>query len=280
MHRFTTPVPPRLSLELRAGSITVETGETDETTVELVALNDSKATREAIDATTVDQRGDEIVVHVPARFAALPGRGPSIAMRVNAPHEAALRIKSGSAPVTATGRYGTTRIDTGSGDIEVGDIVDSGRVQSGSGDVRIQRVAKDIVVKTGSGDIAVGTFAGDASFGTGSGDIEVTEGGRGLEAKTGSGDISVGQAARDVRITTGSGRVSIDAADEGEVGVKAASGSIRVGVRDGTAVWLDVRSASGRVTSDLAPTGEPSPGERQLRLRLSTASGNIGLGRV
>jgi len=280
MHRFVTPEPPRLSLELRSGSIAVDTGEVEETTVELVPLNDSKVTQEAIDAAVVDQRGRDIVVHVPMRFGAIPGRAPQIALRVSAPHEAALRVKSGSAAVTATGRYGTTRIDTGSGDVEIGDVDGAARIQSGSGDVRVQRVTGDVVVKTGSGDIAVGSFVGEASLGSGSGDVTVEVGGRALGAKTGSGDVSIGQAPSDVRVSTGSGRVQIDAIDEGEVDVRAASGAVRVGVRSGTAAWLDVRSISGRVTSELASAGEPGPGERHVRLRLSTASGNVDLMRV
>jgi hypothetical protein len=84
-----------------------------------------------------------------------------------------------------------------------------------------------------------------------------------------------------VRITTGSGKVALGAVAEGEVRVKAASGNIRVGVCGGTAAWLDVRSISGRVRSDLATGGgEPQADERTVRLSLSTASGNVELTRV
>lgn len=280
MYRFSTPAPPRLSLELQAGSIAVETGDVEETTVELVPLNDAKVTLDAIEGATVDQRGDEIVVHIPERFARFGGRAPNIAMRVSTTHDAALRVKSGSAAVTATGRYGTTRIDTGSGDVELGEVADSARVQTGSGDVRVQHVARDVVVRTGSGDIAVGTCGGEASFGTGSGSVDVEDAGRAVEVKTGSGDINVRHAPADVRVTTGSGKVQVGAVAEGEVNVKAASGNIRVGVCGGTAAWLDVRSISGRVRSDLAASGEPQPDERTVRLHLSTASGNIELTRV
>ena len=280
MYRFITPAAPRLTLELRAGAIAVETAEVEETTVELVPLNDSKATQEAIDAATVDQRGEEIVVHVPHRVGAIPGRGPSIAMRINAPHESGLHVKSGSAPVTATGRYGTTRVDTGSGDVELGEIVDSARIQSGSGDVRIQSVARDVVVKTGSGDIAVGTCRGEASFGSGSGDVELEDGGRAVDVKTGSGNIKLHQAPPDVRVTTGSGTIRLSSVREGDVRVKAASGSICVGVSNGTAAWLDLRSISGRVRSELSSGDAPQPDERTVRLHLSTASGNIELTRA
>ena len=86
MFRFSTPVPPRLSIEIPAGDVAVDTSAVDETTVELTPLDDSDTTREAIAATIVEQRGDIIAVHVPERFGRF-GRSPRIGVRVAAPAE-------------------------------------------------------------------------------------------------------------------------------------------------------------------------------------------------
>ena len=230
MFRFTTPAPPRLSIELRAGTIAVDTADVAETTVELVPLDDSRATKEAIEATLVEQRGDDVLVHVPERLGSFVGRAPHIAVRVGAPDDAALRVKTGSADVVANGRYGTTKVDTGSGDVELAVIGDSARVNSGSGDVRIEHVERDAAVKTGSGDVVLGTVGGEASFASGSGDIELVTGGRALVAKTGSGNVVVGTAPPDVRVTTASGDIRIDAIEAGEVRARAASGDIHAGI--------------------------------------------------
>ena len=176
MFRFSTPVPPRLSIELQAGTVDVDTSSTDETTVELVPLNDSKATIEAIEAATVEQHGDSIDVHFPHRMGSLIGRGPRVAVRVATLDSAALRVKTGSADIAARGTLGTTSIDTGSGDIEIGVVADSLRVNTGSGDVRIERVDQDVAVKTGSGDVMLGTVHGEVSFSSGSGDLELVAG--------------------------------------------------------------------------------------------------------
>lgn len=280
MFRFTTPVPPRLSIELRAGTVAVATSETAETTVELVALDDSRATRDAIDAAVVEQHGDDVVVHVPERLGSFVGRGPNLNVRVAAPDEAALRVRTGSADVSARGRYGTTAVDTGSGDIEVGTVTDSARVNTGSGDVRIERVDGDVRIKTGSGAVVLGTVVGEASFTSGSGDLELVAGGRALVVKTGSGNVSIGTAPADLRITTASGDTRIDAVDEGAVRVRAASGDVQAGIRSGTAAWLDVHTVSGRVASGLDAATEPATTERRVRLQLSTVSGDIELTRV
>jgi DUF4097 and DUF4098 domain-containing protein YvlB len=278
--RFSTPVPPRLSIELRAGTVDVETSATTETTVELVPLNDTRVTRDAIEAATVEQHGDAITVHLPERLGSFVGRGPSVAVRVAAPDVSGLRVKTGSADITARGSYATSVIDTGSGDIDVGVVVDSLRVNTGSGDVKVERVDNDAAVKTGSGDVLLGTVVGNVSFTSGSGDLEVVAAGRALVAKTGSGNVTVGTAPCDLRITTASGDTRIDAVDEGEVRIKAASGDVHAGIRSGTAVWLDVSTVSGRVRSGLAAADAPSPQERQVRLQLTTVSGDIELIRV
>jgi DUF4097 and DUF4098 domain-containing protein YvlB len=280
MHRFDTPTPPRLTIEFRAGTIDITTAEVAETTVDLRPRHDSKAHRDAAAATVIEQRGGEIVVLVPNRFGGLLGRSPDLALTITAPHATALKIGSGSADIVAAGRYATSTVTSGSGDVELGELTDSARVRSGSGRVRIATVAKDVQIVTGSGDVEVGVLTGAGVVQTGSGDVRVTTGGAALEVKTGSGDVSIGTAPADVRVRTASGDIAIGAVSAGDVQAKAASGDIRAGVCGGTAAWLDVRTISGRVSSDLESSGEPSDDEQRAHLRLETVSGDIELVRV
>ncbi len=97
MHRFTTPTPPRLAVELRAGSLDVRTDDVTETTVELAGPADTVA------ATVVEQRGDEIAVIAPRHLGGLFGRGGDLRVTVVAPSRTALAIQTGSGDVTARG---------------------------------------------------------------------------------------------------------------------------------------------------------------------------------
>jgi len=279
MDNFTTTKPPRLSIEAKAGTVSIETVDGTRTTVDITPLDDHDVTLDALLATTVDQRGDDVFVHVPGRFS-IRGRSPKLVITISTPHDARLSVKTDSADVVATGRFGTSQVESGSGDLTLGDFSDSLRVSAGSGDVRVESVAKDIVAKTGSGDVDVVDVDGDASITSGSGDIVVGGASHGLVAKTGSGNITVGSAPPDLRITTASGDIRVDVVAEGEVRAKAASGDIYVGVQRGTAAWLDVHTVSGRVASALDATDEPATGDRKVRLQLSTASGDIELARV
>jgi DUF4097 and DUF4098 domain-containing protein YvlB len=101
-----------------------------------------------------------------------------------------------------------------------------------------------------------------------------------LELKTGSGDVEVGTAPERISAKTGSGHVRIDSNRTGDVSLRTASGEIRTGVHAGTAAWLDVRTVTGRVRSDLAASSEPAGGEDQVRLQLETVTGDIDVTRV
>ena len=64
MHSFATPEPPRLRVRVPAGTVSLDTEESNETTVELEALRNDEVTRDAIERATVEQRGDRIVVEI------------------------------------------------------------------------------------------------------------------------------------------------------------------------------------------------------------------------
>jgi DUF4097 and DUF4098 domain-containing protein YvlB len=280
IHRFPTPTPPRLTIEFRSGSIAIRTDDVDETAVELRGRRDNEATNHLIAETTIEQRGDEIVVMVPKRSGGRFGRSTDLYLSVTAPRSTALAIQSGSADIIAEGDYGTSRVDTGSGDVTVGHIAGSARLRSGSGDVRVEMIDGDVDVGTGSGDVQLGTVRGSVAAETGSGDVRLGAGGTALEVKSGSGDVRVGDAPDHVSAKTGSGDVSIDSIRRGEVKARTASGDIRAGVHTGTAALLDVRTISGRVSSDLQASDEPGGGEDRVRLQLESVSGDIALVKV
>jgi hypothetical protein len=279
VHRFPTPIPPRLTVEFRSGSVTVRTEDTDETTVDLHGKRDDDATRRLIAETTIAQRGDEVVVLVPKRKGLL-GRSPDLVLAVTAPKLTTLAIESGSADVSVLGEVASSSITTGSGDIAVGHVAGSLRMSSGSGDVRAERIDGDAEVTTGSGDIGLEVVGGSASASSGSGNVRIGTGGVSLEVKTGSGDVEVGTAPHRISAKTGSGHVQIDSVRGGDVTARTASGDIRAGVLDGIAAWLDVRTVTGRVSSELAAAPEPGGDDDRVRLQLETVTGDIELTRV
>jgi DUF4097 and DUF4098 domain-containing protein YvlB len=280
MHRFTTPTPPRLTIEFRAGDITIDTQDVTETTVELHGRSDDRATQALIEDTIIDQRGDDVVVLVPKRSHGLFGSSPELRVDITAPHGSRLNVKSASADLAARGSFGQSRVSSGSGDISVEETTGAAQVRSGSGDVHIRAALADVTVGTGSGDVRLGSTGAAATVQSGSGDVEVESAAGALKVQTGSGDIVVGSAADDVRTQTGSGDVSVRRVSRGRVHAQAASGDLHVGVADGVPAWLDVKTITGGVSNDLGSAEPVGADEEYVHLDLKTVSGDIEIARA
>lgn len=61
----------------------------------------------------------------------------------------------------------------------------------------------------------------------------------------------------------------------GAASINSASGTIRVGIAEGTEAWLDLHSVSGHVSSELNQTKAPTDGAGSVGVQARTLSGDI-----
>lgn len=71
------------------------------------------------------------------------------------------------------------------------------------------------------------------------------------------------------------GSVRVHDLVRGTAHIEASYGAVNLGVRNGTAVWLDASSQHGTVRSDLASDPGPATDEETLELRVHTSYGDI-----
>ena len=267
MHRFPTE-RARLRVRNPSGDVRVDTADTAETTVDLVPLNDSDATRDAIDKAKVSASGDEVYVELEGRSWSISIRNwgissPKVGVRITCPHGSTLECDTASADVITTGTLGDTRIRTASGDLTLEQVEGEFESKGASGDVRIDRVVGRAAVHTVSGD-GVGAEALD-----------------GLDGNSVSGDVTAGEITGNLTVKSVSGDHRIRGAGPGLIDLKAVSGDVQVAVRRGLRIRLDVNSVSGSIGSELdvgdAPSGEGDRQEASLRVR--TVSGDIKITR-
>ena len=271
MHAFDTPGKTRLRVKNAAGLISVEPSESGRTMVELEALRDDDASREAIERSTVEQSGNEISIEIGVGgkgFGVGPawisfGRTPQVGVRIRCPEGADLECTSASADVSTQGRLGEVEVKTASGDVAVEHVAGL-RVHSASGDVRAATVDGEVRLQTVSGDVRLGTVTGPVSATLVSGDLAIDDANTDLSAKSVSGDQRIG------------------AIREGQIKLQSVSGDVRVGVRRGTRIHLDVNSPSGDVRSDLDVKDTPSdaPIGSEARLVAKTVSGDVEITRA
>lgn len=277
MSSFETPDPITLDVEIEAGNVLVIADTVTTTTIELRPARDGDADAlELIDQARVDHHGSTVTVHLPdGRRIGLLRRTPDITVEARVPAGSALVVKSKSADVQARGELGNTKIETGSGDVQLADIDGAAVVETGSGDVQMGTIAGALTVKSASGDVMVATCCSIAKIQTASGDISVATAEAQLDARAASGDVRVGESDGDVGARTASGDISMGRVRGDNVSAMSASGDIEIGVEPGIAVWLDVSSLSGTVSSSLEAAESQSPDRPTLQIRANTTSGDI-----
>jgi DUF4097 and DUF4098 domain-containing protein YvlB len=259
----------RLRVRNPAGDVEIQAVDGEETTVELVPLNDSDSTRDAIEKATVSASDDEVVVEIES------GRNWSISI-------GSWAIGSAKVGVRITCPTGSElQCDTASADVRVEGTLGTTRIRTASGDLRLRRIDGQLEAKTASGDIQVDHVEGRATLHTVSGDVQLRTAMSGLSVNSVSGDVIVTEVIGDLDVGTVSGDAIVRAAGPGEVAVKAVSGDVAVAVRRGLRVRLDVNSVSGKIGSELDVSDAPVRAEGpEASLRVRTVSGDVNISRA
>jgi len=271
---FQTPGPVRLDVRLGSGEVRLETSDNAETTVTLEPLRDNDASVAAVQEARVEQRGDEILVDVRDRRRGF--RGADVLVEIHCPEESSVRAKTGSADIEGRGRFGPVEVESGSGDVQFSDVSGDAEINAASGDVQLARIGGQARINTASGDVQLASVRGEARVNSASGDVQIREAGNRLEVNTASGDVLVGEALSSVNANSASGDQTIGSVSQGKVDLKSASGDLKIGIREGSTLWVDARSRSGEVRSELPVSDLPPEGDApHVELRANTMSGDI-----
>jgi DUF4097 and DUF4098 domain-containing protein YvlB len=264
MATHETPGHVSLRLGVPSGSVTVRSSGIDRTEIEVRAHLDDEVSARVLESMTESVRetapGEyEVKLEIPTRGKrwGIFQNEREFEVRVLVPENADLDVETISADVTGEGRFGSVRARTTSGDISIEEAGGAAEFKTLSGDVEVETAGATVRAQSISGDVRMRSVAAD------------------LIGKTVSGDFQIGSVGRAARVTSVSGDVGIESASAGEVIVKTTSGDIRIGVRSGVSVWMDVSSLSGETTSGL----EPSEGDQgsQLEVRATSVSGDVTL---
>jgi hypothetical protein len=265
MTMHDTPNPVRLKLKLEAGSIDITTWDQPRTEVEVTPISTDPEAVEAAANVRQELRagGEELVVETASSRGVFGiRRGYELRYAISAPHGSSIDASTASADITARGSYGSVKVATASGDVSVDQVDGDLNIKTVSGDTDVERVGGNASLNSVSGDLEVGTVGGDISANVVSGDLHVTQAGGSLNAKGVSGDVTVESLRR------------------GDAKLQSVSGDVSIGVAAGARLWMDIGSMSGHTQSDLEPVSESEAGSIDLRVKASSASGDIRLHRA
>ena len=276
MPTFPTPDPIWAAVEILSGDVRITAADRAETVVDVRPADPSDDHDvKTAEATHVECANGHLVVKTPQARSWLPRRGGgSIAVSIEMPTGSHLYGTAQSGDFQASGRIGDCRIKTGRGHVRL-DEVAALSVKSAMGDVTVDHVTGDMQITLASGDVRVGEVDGAGIVKNASGDISVGVAHRDLNVKNASGDIAVDVADAAVAVKTAKGSIRTGDVARGSVVLETHQGDVEVGIRGGTAAWLDVNTSLGSVINELAASPAPGATEDKVEVRARTSVGDV-----
>lgn len=283
MSTFDTPEAITLTLELAAvavGDVLIRAGDGPTTVVEVrpsdAASDDD---RKLAERTSVELADGRLLIKADRLGPKLrswlsTGVGPSIDVTVQLPADSTIDANVGMGDVRTDGRLGDCRLKlglgralldqvgaldlkSGAGEISVGRADGPAEIRAGAGDVRVHELGAGATIKNSNGDTWVGTAGGDVRIKAANGDIAVGVAEAGVDARSANGSIRIGEVVR------------------GAIVLETPIGELEIGVREGTAAWLDVRTKTGKVRNALDAAPSPEPSSATVEVRARTTVGDV-----
>jgi hypothetical protein len=277
MPTFDTPNPITATITIVGGSVRASAGDAGTTTVTVEPTDPSSADdRKAAEQTRVEYANGHLLVRAPKLRSWMPGNtGGSVDVRVELPAASQVHAGGALADFVLDGPLGDVRLKTGLGhtqvahaatltvksgigDISVDRVTRHADIAAGSGEVRVRELESSAVIKNSNGDTWVGTARGDLRVNAANGGIAIDAAQATVVAKSANGDVRLGEAVRK------------------SVVLETRIGDLEVGIPAGTAAWLDVRAAAGKVHNALDAAPAPDEAADTVEVRAPPTVGDGG----
>jgi DUF4097 and DUF4098 domain-containing protein YvlB len=287
LSNFNTPSPIAVVLDLYIADVRIVAADRADTIVEVRPTDPDKPSDvKAADNTRVEYddatRTLSVVTKKPRnRFVNFTKRPESIDVVIQLPTDSDVRGEAGLGDYRTEGVLGAVVLKTDLGAVR---IAETGalNVRTTLGEVTVEGASGSAEVHSGSGEIRIGTVDGTADVSTSNGTIRIGVITGAANVKVSNGALSVDRALSDITAANSNGEVRIGEVVRGKVSATSKNGRVDVGIRDGSAAWLDVNTSVGRVYNDLASSDAPDAAEPvdKVEVHASTKLGDIVIRRA
>ena len=266
MPTFETPEPISVTTEVVIGDIRITTGDRAVTVVDVHPSDASnKEDVHAAEQTRVEYANDRLLIKAPKLRSWLPwNAGGSIDVTIELPFGSHVHGAAQSADFNCDGPLGDCRITTGLGRIRI-DRADTVSLRCGAGDISVESATGHAEITAGSGEVRVREFGAGGVIKNSNGDTWIGVAGGELRLKSANGSITVDRAHAGVVAKTANGDVRLGEVVRGSIVLETRVGDLEVGIREGTAAWLDVNATAGRVHNSLTAADAPNRPPRRSK---------------
>lgn len=276
MPTYATPEPILASIEPVVGNVRVIASDRTDTVVDVAPTDPADASDvKAAKQTVVDFSGGTLSVKAPRMNPFdISNKTRSIEVTVELPAGSRLQGRSGVGDLHGAGRLGECRYKSGAGHIQL-DHTGELDLHTAAGNIDVEQVAGNAEVTTSSGRVHIGAVTGTGVVKNSNGATTIGTAGGSVRVRSANGDITVEHAEDGVEAKTANGAVRVLDAVRGVVILETAMGEIEVGIRPGSAAWLDVKTRFGRVHKELDSATAPDASTEKIEVRANTSFGDI-----
>ncbi len=280
MPTFATLEPIKVTLGVSSGQALIVASDRADTVVRIAPGNPSSAPDvNAADQTLVEFSEGRLLVTAPEPSLLNSSVGKvwkdgSIDVRIDVPTGSSLEVNTVKAEIRADGLLGDCELNTVAGPIHLG-RTGTLHAETADGSVTIEHVTGYAKINAVTGKVRIGEIDGSAVISSVNGDIWLGGATDDLDLGTVNGSIVVDRADANVKATTANGSIRAGQLKRGQVELMTAAGDVEVGVRDGSAAWIDAHSKIGSVRNFLAAQANPDKFLDTVQVRARTRSGDI-----
>lgn len=257
MHTFHATHSIAARLDLSGGNILITACDGDDVTVEVSPSSPAKPSdHRSAEKTRVEFSGDRLTVVQPRRLSRYTafGNGSSIDVTITLPRGSRIHANSSYGSIHIEGAIGPSTLKTSYGDVTVDEAEDL-NLRTGYGEAIVNRACGHTEIVGGrvrineiDGDATIKSSQDRAFVGIVTGPLQVT---------SSYGDIEIEHAFASVVAKTAYGKVRINDAVRGSIEMRSSYGELELGIREGTAAWLDLDTSHGTVRNGLESATAP-----------------------
>jgi len=257
MPTFATPGPVTATVEVAGARVRVTASDRTDTMVRVEPRDPASRKDVAVAGKTkVDLADGRLTVKT-----ITPGdKTGSVVITVGLPAGSSLAAYLAHSSIQVDGPVGQCELHMASGRVQL-DRVGALRANISAGEVAIARIAGRADIEGGAFAVRIGEVDGPVGITGSGGQAWIGHAAADLELSSSTGGFDIGRADGSVTATTASGAIRIGRMTHGQAKLMNGSGTIEVGIGDGTAASIDVSSERGVVRNSVAsPSPSPSPG--------------------
>jgi DUF4097 and DUF4098 domain-containing protein YvlB len=279
---FNTLSSIAVTLDLYVADVRIAASDRTDTIVEVRPSDPGKsADVKAAENTRVEYddatRTLSVITRKPRnRFVNFTKRPESVDVVIQLPTDSDVRGEADLGDYRTEGVLGAVALKTGLGAVWIGET-STLNIRTGLGEITVDGASGSAEVRSGSGEIRIGTVDGTADVSASNGNVRIGTVTGPATVKVSNGALSVDRALSDITASNANGEVRIGEVVRGKVSATSKNGRVDVGVREGSAAWLELNTTVGRVYNELASSDAPDAGEQvdKVEVHASTKLGDV-----